>query len=216
MGTCVARFDPPHHVNLASPPPLPARAPQVPKDTVALLEPDLRRNLTALLTDSVPAALTPRLVDRLTKTVAPPLTDQLVASLEADLPERLLRSLHARTAAPLLVTLPDRLKRSLLTSLTHTLSHTLPHVLVPSIGEALLAQGVAAAAAMGGGSFPIPLSEACATCPHNPAVKDKSACWACRRDEFRYWVLHQSHCECRGWEKRWASAARIGLFRAFF
>lgn len=166
---------------------------QVPKDTIALLEPDLRRNLTALLADSVPAALTPRLVDRLTRTVGPPLVDRLVAVLEAGLPERMLRPMHARTVAPLLVTLPDRLKWSLLSSLTHTLSHSLPHVLVPTLGEALLVEGIKAAG--GDGNFPIPLTDACASCPRNNAIHDKAVCLACRRDEFRYWVLHRCHCE---------------------
>jgi hypothetical protein len=166
---------------------------QVPKDTVALLETDLRRNLTALLADSVPAALTHRLVHHLTGTVGPPLVDRLAAILEAGLPERMLRPLHARTVAPLLVTLPDRLKRSLLSSLTHTLSHSLSHVLVPTLGEALLVEGIKAAG--GDSTFPIPLTDACASCPRNHAIYDKAVCVACRRDEFRYWVLHRSHCE---------------------
>jgi hypothetical protein len=172
-----------------------------PKDTMTALEPDLRRNLTALLPDSVTAALTPLLTARLTDTVAPPLVEQLVQTLGEGLQNSLAVALHRRISTPLEATLPDRLRRSLLVSLTHTLTHSLTHVLVPAVGEALLEDSfsrLSVSETAGGGAlpqFPIPLSEQCARCPADPAVADKTSCWACRRDALRYQVLHHSHCK---------------------
>lgn len=121
-----------------------------PKDTAAMLEPDLRRNLTALLVDTVTSAVTQPTSTRLTDTLAPPTIAASVGAAQASLVDSLTDSLQQLLSLKLGRSLPTALFRSLRSALVPALTKSLTHTLVPTLSRALKPHAVRHAGATGG------------------------------------------------------------------
>lgn len=121
-----------------------------PKDTAAMLEPDLRRNLTALLVDTVTSAVTQPTSTRLTDTLAPPTIASAVGAAQASLVDSLTDSLQQLLSLKLGRSLPTALFRSLRAALVPALTKSLTHTLVPTLSRALKPHAVRHAGATGG------------------------------------------------------------------